>query len=63
MVSGHAASSVDVEQHPDTGRWRWVWASPGGELRSLHAYADAHQARQAGCDFAYAKLAQLRDGA
>lgn len=40
---------LDVEEHPDTGRWRWIWNNTAGASRfGLFNNDDEEAARKAG---------------
>jgi hypothetical protein len=53
---------VDVEQHPDSGMWRYLWVSPGGaEHIGLFHHNSEGKARVAGRQFAQRKLAEAEE--
>lgn len=40
---------LDVEQHPDTGKWRWIWNNASGASRfGLFKHDTEDECREAG---------------
>lgn len=40
---------LDVEEHPDTGRWRWIWNNAAGASRfGLFKHVSEAECRKAG---------------
>lgn len=51
--------SVDADQHPDTGMWRFIWVSPGGaEHIGLFHHNSEGKAKVAGKQFAQRQLTE-----
>lgn len=40
---------LDAEQHPDTGKWRWIWSNAAGAQRfGLFKFGTEKECRTAG---------------
>lgn len=53
---------IDAEQHPTSGRWRWIWtADSGAERIGLFVHPTEAQARADGRKFARKKLSEANN--